>query len=375
MAKILFLHHGLGLGGAEMMRFILLANIDKNKYGIKICCIGEKGILGKDLEAMGYKVDELRQNPNSLSLSITCKVIKYLKKEKPDILHTSLFNSNFHGRLANFFCRIPYMITEEHGEHKQYKGIKFIPHKFMDFVLSFFTDFIVCCSDKLKEDIVKIERLPRSKLVAIENCLDLKKYKIKINREELKKRYKITDELVFITVARLKAGKGHEYFIEALYDIKKNGYFFKCLFIGEGPLKEVLRERCCKLGLSDEVIFLGDVNGIADFLNISDIFVLPSFSEGLSLALMEGMLAGLASIVTDVGSNSDLIKAGFNGIVVLPGDKEGLKNAIVYCLKNENLIKKFGERSKPIIEARYSSIVAYTRKYYELWDKCLDNKG
>ena len=70
MRKIIFLHMSLGVGGAEKLRLFLLRNIDKERYNIKICCIGKKGIIGKEIERLGYIVDELGQNPFSKNLII-----------------------------------------------------------------------------------------------------------------------------------------------------------------------------------------------------------------------------------------------------------------------------------------------------------------
>ena len=374
MKKIVFLHPVLDAGGAENLRYTLLRNIDRKKFIINICCIGRKGSVGEKIEGLGYKVDELRKNPFSLGLDVTCKLVRYLKKEKPDILHCSLFNANFHGRLAAFLCHIPHVVTEEHGEHKQYIGIKFFPYILADFILSRLNDFIICCSDKLREDIIKKERLAWNKVVTIENCLDLDMYKIDKDREEVRRRHKISNEVVFIEVASLKEGKGHAYLMEVLREIKDMGYCFKCFFAGSGPLREMLYKKCHELGLLDEIIFLGNIEAIADYLNASDVFLLPSFSEGLSVALMEAMSMGLPSIVTDVGSNPDLIKTGFNGTVILPGDRQGLKNALIFYLQNKQVIKEFGSRSRSIIETKYSSMDKYTKEYYELWDKCADNE-
>ena len=374
MKKILILHHGFGIGGAEKMRFALLRNVDRNKYDIKVCCIGEKGVLGRQLEVLGYKVDELRLNTESLSPSLTYRLFKYLRKEKPDILHTALFHSNFHGRIAGFFSGMPHMITEEHGEHRCYKGIKFFPYLLTDFLLSKITDFIVCCSERLKEEIIREERLVPAKVVHVENCLDANWYQVKTPRSEIRKKHNISDELVFIEPANLKDGKGHFGLIDVFKQIKDAGYGFKCFFAGKGPLEKMLREKCRRLDLSEEIIFLGVVENITDYLNASDVFVLPSSSEGLSIALMEAMLMGLACIVTNVGSNPDLIKADFNGMIISPDDKDALKNAVVSYFKNKDLLKKFGERSKSIIEAKYSSIQRYVEQYYKIWDNCFNIK-
>ena len=368
--KIIFLHQSLNVGGAENLRLELLRRIDRTVFNIKVCCIGKKGPVGEKIEKLGYRVDELNQDPSSKNIYITYKLVNYLRRERPDILHSSLFNANFHGRIAGFLSRIPFLITEEHSEHLQYNGFKMLPYKIADFALSHITDFIVCCSEWLKKDIIKKERLPSGKVVSIENCLNLDSYSIKRKREEIRKAYNIEKDIVFITVASLSARKGHSFLIESLRDIKDMGYSFKCFFAGDGPLKESLKLKVKGLKLEDRIIFLGNVENVADYLNASDVFILPSFIEGLSIALMEAMLKGRPCIVTDVGSNSKLIKTGFNGTVVLPKDKEGLKNAIIFYLQNKDLIGEFGKRARSIIEAGYSSIDKYTRAYYELWEKC-----
>ncbi|MFC1623856.1 glycosyltransferase [Candidatus Omnitrophota bacterium] len=378
MKKILFLHSTLEVGGAEMLRLALLRNIDKKRYRIKLCCIGQKGRIGEEIERLGYRVDAMNQNPNSINLSIACKLIKYLKADKPDIVHCSLFYANFHGRLAGAISGINHLITEEHGEHKLrklYKGIKFSPFIWIDFILSRLNDFIITCSEEVKKGIVEEGKLPAGKVLSIQNCLDKSIYKVETSIDDIKKKHRISDELVFIVVASLKPGKGHDYLIDVLREIRNAGHRFKCFFAGRGgPLDPELKDKCQRLNLSEDIIFLGNIENTMDYLNASDVFMLPSFSEGLSIALMEGMFMGLASIVTNVGSNIDLIQDGFNGILVSPGNKLELKEAIIFYFRNKSLIKEFGARSRSIIEAKYSNIDDYVKRYYEVWDKCINNK-
>lgn len=370
MKKIIFLFQSLEVGGAENLRLALLRHIDRDKFDIKVCSIGEKGPVGEKIERLGYKVDALGENPDSKNLCISFKLARYLKRERPDILHSSLFNANFHGRIAGFLSRVPHVITEEHSEHFQYNGLKFLPYKLADFILAHVTDFIVCCSEGLKKDIIKKERLPVRKVITIENCIDLYGCNVRTKREEIRNMHNIGDEIVFINVSCFSARKGHTYLIDALRDIKDMGYNFKCFFAGTGPLEGALRKRSREAELSEEIIFLGHVDNALDYLNASDVFVLPSLFEGLSIALMEAMSIGLPCVVTSVGCNADLIKTGFNGTVISPRDKEGLRDAMLLYFNNSNLVREFGQRSRSIIKKRYSSMSDYMNKYYELWDKC-----
>src|SRR3989338_7508714 len=365
--KILFLHVRLGMGGAEHLRYMLLKYADRSKYDIKLCCINYKGEIGRRIEQLGYKVDELGLDYVFKNIKTTFAVIKYLKKQKIDILQTALFDANFHGRIAALICRVPYVITEEHSDHYQYRNIKYLPHILSDFMLAKMTKFIVCCSETLRRDIIKKENLPPDKVVTIKNCIDPAVYKINESKELIKRKFGINDEAVFITVASFSNRKGHVYLIDALKKLKTNGYRFKHFLAGDGPLKNMLYKRCKDYGLLSDIIFLGNVDNVADYLNASDVFVLPSIFEGLPLVLIEAMFMGLPCIVTDVGANRELITDDINGIVVPPADRERLTDAMLLYFKNNNKIKDFGLKSKKIIEEN-CLVDNYVNQFSPLWD-------
>lgn len=365
--KILFLHVHLGVGGAERLRYTLLRHMDRDRYDVKLCCINSKGETGNKIERMGYRVDELRLDYAFKNINTTLSVIRYLKGQKIDILQTCLFDANFHGRIAAAACKIPYVITEEHSDHYQYRSIKFLPHIVSDFVLARMTKFIVCCSETLRRDIIKKERLPAKKVITIRNCIDPAMYKINEPKEIIRQRFGINDEMVFMTVASLCNRKGHAYLIEALKNLKGRGYRFKYFLAGEGPLKNALYKKCQDYGLLSDVIFLGNVENVADYLNASDIFVLPSILEGLPLVLIEAMFMGLAPIVTDVGANHELITDRVNGIIIPPADAGRLADAMAFCFENRDTVKSFGLKNKNIAQEN-CLVDSYVKQFYSLWD-------
>ncbi|MDD5449074.1 MAG: glycosyltransferase [Candidatus Omnitrophica bacterium] len=366
--KILFLHVGLGVGGAEQLRYALLKNIDRDRYDIKLCCIKKKGKIGEKIEKLGYKVDELGQDHAFKNIKTTVRVIRYLKSQKIDILQTSLFDSNFHGRIAALACGIPNVITEEHSDHYQYRGIKFLPYVMSDYLLAKMTKVIVCCSETLRADIISKERLPANKVITIRNCIDPSMYRVNEPRDSVRQRFNINnDELVFITVATLCNRKGHIYLIEALKRVNEKGVKFSHFMIGDGDLKDLLYERCKDYGLTGKVIFLGAAENVPDYLNASDVFVLPSIVEGLPLVLIEAMFMGLATIVTDVGANRELVSDNVNGIIVPPADSEKLANAILFYFGNKRKITEFGLKNKQNAQ-EHCLIHTYVQQFYNLWD-------
>jgi glycosyltransferase involved in cell wall biosynthesis len=102
------------------------------------------------------------------------------------------------------------------------------------------------------------------------------------------------------------------------------------------------------------VRFEGNVKDVAPYLRASDIFVLPSSTEGLSNALLEAMASGLASIATSVGGATDLIETGKNGILISPDDLQVLLSALLTVLSDSDLRAQFGVKGRNFIEKSYS---------------------
>jgi len=373
MKRILLLHNTLDRGGgAEKMRHTLLKNLGQREYKVKVCCLGIKGALGELIEGLGYEVDELRLNHRPANLLTTFKLIKYLRRQNVDVIHTCLFDSNFHGRIAALICRVPHVITEEHSEHFLYRRFRHFFYIYSDYFLSKITDFIICCSESVEKDIGKKENLPHEKLLTIKNCIDPEMYKVETAREQIRRKFNIGSEPVFITTASFAPKKRHSYLLSILKRLKDAGYEFRCFFAGDGVTKTRVMQKTEELGLSDNVIFLGKIDNVQDYLNASDVFVLPSMKEGLSIALMEAMYMGLLCVVTDIDANKELIENRVNGILVPLDDTDEFVNALMYCIKNKEAVRVMGQKARVTIDNGYL-VDDYVDKFHKVWDG-LNNK-
>ena len=135
-----------------------------------------------------------------------------------------------------------------------------------------------------------------------------------------------SDDIMLLSVGELNKNKNHQIVIRAMAQIKnpKLQYFIA----GEGTMKSHLIELAQKLNLSDQVHLLGFRKDISELLASSDVFVFPSYREGLSLALMEAMVSGTMIICSDIRGNRDLIEDGYNGFLFKPDDFKRLVNTI-----------------------------------------------
>lgn len=159
------------------------------------------------------------------------------------------------------------------------------------------------------------------------------------------------DSFILLSVGELNNNKNHEIVIRALAEIKdKNIHYIIC---GQGPLEGKLRSIISEHNLDNNIHILGYRNDIAEVCKASDLFVFPSFREGLSVALMEAMACGMPVICSNIRGNSDLISEGQGGYLVDPNNKSELSAKIRELIIRGDLRSQFGLFNQKLI-TRYS---------------------
>jgi glycosyltransferase involved in cell wall biosynthesis len=148
-------------------------------------------------------------------------------------------------------------------------------------------------------------------------------------------------------------GKGHKELIAAMVRLKERRSC-KALIVGGGRREEEIKQAAAEAGLADDVHFVGMRPDVPDLLQAMDIFVLPSYSEGVSLALLEAMAAGLPVIATAVGGTPETVSEGVTGLLIPPRDVEALAGALERLLADSALAKKLGENARKMVKEKFS---------------------
>jgi glycosyltransferase involved in cell wall biosynthesis len=146
------------------------------------------------------------------------------------------------------------------------------------------------------------------------------------------------------TAAVLEERKGHRTLLHAARMLKEQGHRFKLALAGDGSLKNSLRAMIEALDLTQEVTLRGFIADVPEFLAGLDLFVMPSLYEGLGVAALEAMAAGKAVVASRVGGLAEIVFDCETGLLVPPGDVEGLARAVAKLLSDENLRTAFGRR-------------------------------
>jgi glycosyltransferase involved in cell wall biosynthesis len=164
-----------------------------------------------------------------------------------------------------------------------------------------------------------------------------------------------------VTLARLHPQKGIDVLIQALA-LLPGDLPWTADICGEGPERERLEQLTNVLGLSSRVTFRGFVRDTRSMLQESDIFVLPSRGEGMGIALLEAMHAGLPSVVTRVSGFVDVAEHGVNAYMVASENPVALASALEVVMRDESLRRRLGEAGRKTVEQRFT--LASTAKQY-----------
>ena len=322
-------------GGAEKQIYELAKRLDKDRYNVTVIsldCLGQAN--GGWFTSVGCNYQRFRVK-RIYGLSGFLQGIRFynfLKKEKISIIQTYHFSSDiwatFWGKLAG----IPMIISNRRDMGFWRKPIHVHAYRWVNRWVS----KIVVVSNSIRDMVISTEGEPSAKIEVIYNGVALPDTLADPARFDLKKSLAIKDnELIIMHVASLSPVKGHVFLLEAFKKILKDHKDVKLLLVGEDMLNGSLQSQADQMGIKDNVLFLGERKDVSKLLAIADICVLPSLSEGMSNSILEYMAAAKPVIATDAGGNPELVKDGFNGLLVKKEDAEGLKEALLTLIQDK----------------------------------------
>ena len=211
-----------------------------------------------------------------------------------------------------------------------------------------YTDLLVCINNEDYNNALKFK--VRGNVIYVPGVgVDIDKINM-IPPYDIKSEYNISsNKKIIITVGELIPRKNHMIVLEAIKEINED---FVYVIVGQGDLMPELKKVVKQNNLEAKVLFVGykEKETVIGFLKSSDIFILPSFQEGLSVALMEAMACSLPCIVSNIRGNVDLITNNYNGYIFNPNDSQELSNKLKLLLKNDEKLKSMGVTNKMLIQ-------------------------
>jgi glycogen(starch) synthase len=192
--------------------------------------------------------------------------------------------------------------------------------------------------------------IDKSKIRVINNGVDFFVKNKQTDAGEIEKRFKVHGKNLVLFVGALEKRKGVEFLIRAVPRISQKIQNVKVIVVGNGSEKITLENLADELDVRNKVLFTGYLKeeDLHALYSMAEVFVLHSLYETFSLVLLEAMTHGKPIVATKILGTTELVKPGFNGILVDPKDSESLADAIVKLLLEGDYAKRLGENGEQL---------------------------
>lgn len=367
--KLVIMIRQMIVGGAEKDIIKIVSRLDRDRYDIHLCLFNDTCVYRDVFREQQIPVTMIRKRIK-LDFLHLWQLTAWLRRLRPDIVHTWISEANSVGSVAARLAGVPIRV----GCVLNVNFWKTRPRLLFDHFAMGTSHRLVTNSLRINEFLVQRMGISASRLKLIYNGIEPGAFSLdgearRQARQQVRQQYGIREnETLFITVAGLRRMKNHLDFLRTIAQLPRDAGF-RFLFLGEGPLKSAIEENVDRLGLGETVILAGMRHDVGTVLAGADVFVLPSIIEGQPNAILEAMAAGLPLIATDVGGNSEAVEHERQGLIIPFSDRPAMVEALVRLGTDAGERARMGRQGPSRVEAMFTAdrmVSSFVALYEEL---------
>ncbi len=343
--------------GAEVQLKVLLSKLVlRPELSLSVILLNG-GRLEEEIRCLGIPVTVFSEREWG-SGKIFLKLMAEFRKRKMQLVHTHKYKDTILAAPAAKLCGIPYVVRTVHGLREPFKGMQAFKMNVYETieraVHRHCVDAIIGVSSQI-ESTCRMEGAV-SRVTCIRNGIDLEKKPIQTDRWQIRKELGVDAGTCLIgTVGRLTPVKGLSYLLQAVSILLRQRVDLRLLIVGDGVIRKDLEVQAHDLGIRENVVFLGHREDTFELMQAMDIFVLPSLSEGISMALLEAMAASRAVVASRVGGIPEIVEDGVEGILVEPMDVNQLAENCRRLIESPETAMKMGEQAQKRVAQEFSA--------------------
>ncbi|MBI4860241.1 MAG: glycosyltransferase [Candidatus Riflebacteria bacterium] len=358
--RILYLVTDLALGGTPRSIESLLLGLDRTRFDPEVVTLLAPSPITDHLNESGIRCRALGLR-HKLDLARLAPLVRLIRGGRFGIVHAWLFHANIIARLVALASGV-IVLSSERGVERTKTKLRVL----VDRWTSPLTRLIVVNAGAIKATLASRERIDPAKVRVIPNGVDPSRFGPPGSPPP--------PPLKLICVARLDPIKAHEDLISVLPALGERFDGLALDLVGDGPMRGPLESQIRRLGLGGRVRVLGARDDVPALLQQAHVFVLSSRSEGMPGSVLEAMATGLPVVATRVGGTPEIVEDGRSGLLVEPGDRSALQQAIETVLSSPERRRAMGEAGLARVHERFTR-EAFIRAHELLYEELAGAAG
>jgi len=342
--RILYCIDSVGYeAGPDRQLAEIIRRLDKARFDVHLCCFEDSPRMRQLGEHCTPLVLPLVRAYSPNGIRQICRLRRYINQHDIDIVHNFLVKANIVGVLAarKSKCRAIVSSRRDLGFWLTPLYLRMLRY------LDRYTTRLLANSQRVKDFVVKTERVPRDRVDVLYNGVDMTSYAPGCGDPSVVRSLGVPDHAKLVgIVANFRPVKDHALFLRAARSVADRVSDAAFVLVGTGALRGDLGRLAEELGIAGRVFFADGRGTARDYLGRMAVGCLSSETEGFSNALLEYMAAGLPVAATDAGGNAEAVENGVTGFIVPHGNPAALAQPIIELLKDDNKRIQMGRQSR-----------------------------
>ena len=314
-----------------------------------------------------YRVDNYMINPNNfidwimqMNFNMVAKANEIIAKEGNfDVIHAHDWLVAYAAKTLKNSYNIPIVSTIHATESGRNSGIHDETQRYIndtEWMLTYESSEVIVNSNYMKGELQRLFGLPYEKINVVPNGVNLNLFNGIERDYTFRRKFAMDNEKIILFIGRLVYEKGVQHLIAAMPKILEHYHDAKLVIAGKGGMINELKQEVYNMGLGDKVCFAGYLNGkdVAKMYKAADISVFPSTYEPFGIVALEAMLAGVPTVVSDVGGLDEIVTHGVDGMKAYAGNANSIADSITALLYDHQLATNVAKKAKQKVKEQFN---------------------
>ena len=314
-----------------------------------------------------YRIENYMIRPNNfidwimqMNFNMIAKANELIANgEKFDTIHAHDWLVAYAAKTLKHSYNIPLVSTIHATESGRNSGIHDEVQRYIndtEWLLTYESSEVIVNSNYMKCELQRLFGLPFEKINVVPNGININNF-AGIERDyEFRRQYAMDNEKIILYVGRLVYEKGIQNLISAMPKILNGYHDSKLIIAGKGGMLDELKAQANSMGLGDKVYFTGYLNAkqVQKMYKCADVAVFPSTYEPFGIVALEAMLAGVPTVVSDVGGLNEIIEHGVNGMKSYAGNSNSIADSVLSLLYDQKLCANISKNAKNKVKEQFN---------------------